>query len=147
MIPITAYKAIDGRVFERAQDCADYETHCHNLSDIIKLLPKFDHNHSYDIGKSYYQHDKDSWLVIRNNLLIYLDKKWPGCHFKGLVDNEGDKGIVGSYNFMDKFIRRNCDVPSLLAWQMVGYVDNDFRQWSQASYAMAEGRTGKCLNL
>jgi len=145
MKPITAYQSVDGRVFVRAQDCADYESHCHNLSEIIRGLPKFDHTNEYEIGKAYYQHDKDSWLGVRNNLLMYFDQKWPEYHFKGLVSNRGDKGIVADYTWMNNFLRKNCDVPALLAWQMVGYVDDNFRQWSQIAYASVD-RTGKCLN-
>jgi len=143
MKPITAYQAIDGRVFERAKDCADYESHCHNLSEIIRVLPKFDHTHEYDIGKAYYQHDKTRWLKVRNSLLLYLDQKWPELHFRGLVANGAEKGIVIDYKWMNAYLRKNCDLPSLIAWQMVGYVDNDFRQWSQPLYAKEEGRIGK----
>ena len=143
MKPITAYQSIDGRVFERAQDCADYEAHCHNLSEIIRGLPKFDHTRGYDIGKEYYQHDPERWLQIRNHLLLYIDQKWPDLHVKGLVANSGEKGIVVNYTWMNTFLRKNCDIPSLLAWQMVGYVDEKFRQWSQPTYAMVEGREGK----
>jgi len=147
MKPIQAYQSFDGRVFVQAKDCADYESHCHNLSNIIRVLPKFDHTNSYDIGKSYYQHDKDSWLTVRNNLLLYLDQVWPALKIGGLVKNKAEMAIVANYDWMNKFLRKNCDMPSLLAWQMVGYVDNDFRQWSQPAYAMGvEKRTGKCLN-
>jgi hypothetical protein len=54
--------------------------------------------------------------------------------------------MIIEYKAMNTFLRKNCDIPSLLAWQMVGYVDDDFRQWSQPTYAMDKGRKGKCIN-
>jgi hypothetical protein len=146
MKPITAYQSVDGRVFERAQDCAEYENHCHILSKIIRGLPKFDHNHDYDIGKAYYQHDPERWLKIRNELLLYIDQRWGDLYIRGLVLDKGTEAMIIDYKIMNAFLRKNCDIPSLLAWQMVGYVDDDFRQWSQPTYAMDKGRKGKCIN-
>jgi hypothetical protein len=146
MIPIQAYQSFDGRLFEQAKDCADYETHCHNLSTIIQGLPKFEKTLSYNLGKSYYQHNPEKWLPIRNNLVMYLHEKYPTLKLGGLVMNNPSNGRVIEYKWMNNYLRKNCDMPSLLAWQMVGYVDNKFRQWSQPKYAMGDAKAGKCLN-
>lgn len=129
MKPITAYQSFDGRIFEFAKECADYEVHCKRLSDIIKDLPKIEYTEDYISGKSYFQHDPKKWLPIRNNLILYFSEVWPETKLKTLLDVESERAIVVDYDIMDAFLKKKGDIPSLLAWNTVGYVDLYFRQW------------------
>lgn len=126
MKPITAYKAFDGRVFEEAENCANYETHCYALLKIVDKLPKFEKTPSYLLGDEYYQHDKVLYDEIVNEFIDYIENLYPNVKTMGDI-----RGMdrVKLFTWMTNLLTMSGDMPSMTAWKFIGIVDDEYRQW------------------
>ncbi|MCK5021580.1 MAG: hypothetical protein KAS32_31520 [Candidatus Peribacteraceae bacterium] len=143
MKPVTSYQSFDGTIFETAEKCAKYESHCIKIASIVDKLPKFTKDREFYELRSYYQHDPQLVIDVRTEFLMYMDSIY---HDPSLRLQLGERCLVmPTGRFIDFFKSKN-DVPATLAWLYIGSIDNYFRQWSHPSSKHDDITGQKCIN-
>lgn len=145
MKPVTAYESLDGLIFRTAKECADHETHCRKLANIVDKLPRFHRTDGFERGFEYYQHDPDTFLSIRDEFLEYMNEIYDFFDFRNHVGVR----VIDPYFIanISTFLRNKGDQESLMAWvNYLGYVDDQFRQWSSTYFINNTHKNIKPIN-
>jgi hypothetical protein len=127
MIPVTYYKAFDGQLFETAKECADYETHCKALANIINKLPDFDReSDGWVNGKVYYQHDPETIEGIFSEFCKYIVSKYGDFTLSEPLNKTTIEDMRCQLSQHDN--------PSFLALRYFNNIDDQYRQWYHKWY-------------
>jgi hypothetical protein len=147
MKPVTSYQAFDGSLFDTAEQCADYETHCKTIASIIDQIPRFPIDEVFAEGRSFYQHDERIILPARDDFFMYLDSVYnnPKLQYVMIRQGIGERICVGRLKMYQLFVKHN-DRAAMLAWTYLGYTDDYFRQWSQLLFAINPPEDAVCIN-
>lgn len=134
---VIKYKAIDGKEFEKEQDCIDYELLIETVNHIMSKLPKLPENDSCSFvnGGGYIQHNKRKLQAAKIALLElckkYIDHKWiqqtiddSSVHPSYVARLLGDYGINPLYD----------------AWHRFVCIDSDLKEWGQPFYASNQSK-------
>jgi len=128
---ITKYKAVDGVEFYEEQQCADYETLISKTDRImgsLKLIP--DHDSGFGNGKYYIQQTKDSFLIVRKELLeltkTFITHEW----VKQSIDDESM-----SLSYVARLVDDGNIRPLNSAFYRLACIDSSFKEWGQPYYA------------
>jgi len=141
--PVTSYQSVDGSIFDTAEECAKYETHCSAIAKIIDRLPRFVSTDDFQTGKSYYQHDIKSFKEIRDIFFMYMDSLYDLSIFQSQI---GESILITNTNWYIKFFRATNDKPALLAWYYIGMVDSRYRQWSTPYFVTNPNEEAYAIN-
>lgn len=145
MQPVTAYESFDGLLFRTAKECADHETHCRRLAEIVDKLPRFHRGSLFEKGLEYYQHDPEIFLAIRDDFFRYMNEIHDFFAFKHHIGvRHIDPYYIAS---ISTHLRNKGDQESLMAWiNYLGYIDSQFRQWSQTIFIDKSPEDAKPIN-
>lgn len=142
MIKIIKYKATDGKEFDNESDCLEYENLIEEIENIMSILvipPK--KGVDFSNGCGFIQQDGEQVKEVKIKLLEifkrYSDHQW----IKQTIDNDN-----ASLSFVGRLIDDMNIRPLNSAWYRLMCIDNKFREWGQAYFALNPDK-GKQIKL
>ncbi len=143
MRQVTKYKANDGSEFTDAAECIKHERNCADADEIMSKLPTKPNTCDFSNGGGYLQHDKDTFLVVRNKFCEfakrYTDHKW--------IQDTIDNGMDAHPSWVGRMIDECAPRSISKLWYRFMCVDSEFREWGQPYYADNPDKADQtCLN-
>lgn len=129
---ITKYRATDGKEFTDIQKCMDYENLIDRVNKVMQQLsPKPDlPGCSFENGHGYIQHDRETYLSVRNEILDIASES---------IDHHWIKQTKEGENVHASWVGRLLDEynikPLYKAWNRISCVDKLYREWGQPYFA------------
>ena len=128
---INKYKAFDGREFEDAEKCIEYEGQMSELINIMSVMPIIPEDCGFTNGHGFILHDKSEAEDVFIKLLVFAKYYIP--------DNVIEEAIDYGWDCRQRIIGRYFDdcTPNKVykAWHRFMCIDDQMREWGQPYFA------------
>lgn len=129
METITKYKAFDGAEFLDADECLKHELLSKRVIDIINQLGELPNlpGCGFQNGGGYLQHDKNTFMKVRNELCEIANEISPHKWFKETIE----KGLDAHPSWAGRIIGEISNKALRNAWHRIECTDDQFREYGQ----------------